>query len=212
MVDYNRATMNTFKHTLLLIALSLLLGCQERDGSCPDVSSVEPDKADPTDVITLTGDGFELGHRDLWDEATATPPMVYLDVSLRDSIPVGFESMFSDEELQALEGMDMTLATELVVLKSARELEVTLPDLTWSDIETSAEMFGTDMIELPAGIPSFDLSSTLRVVNPGGCEGSWSETFWLSVPVDDQTNDGGDDDPPDGGLDGGTDGDVEGDQ
>jgi hypothetical protein len=169
----------------LLVLVLLIAACQNIDGPCPEISSITPDAAGSLEAVEIRGRDFALGYRDIWsDEAQGTTPDVFLDVSLRDSIPPEFEAMFTEDELASMEAMDMTLQAEQVAFESAELLNVTLPELTWDDIVSGASMMGSDIPELPAFITEFPLVSQVRVVNPSGCEGTWEGDFSFVLVID----------------------------
>ena len=134
-------------------------------------------------MVTVTGRDFALGHSDLWDDAGGVPPEVFLDVNLLDSIPESIQELMTAEELAAMEMLDMVLTAGWVEFISTEQLDVTLPDISWDDLASAAELYGGEVPEMPAGM-ELPLASTLRVVNANGCEGSWDEHFELILVID----------------------------
>jgi hypothetical protein len=68
------------------------------------------------------------------------------------------------------------------VFVSDEELEVTAPDVSWSDMASGAELFGAELPDpttLPDRIP---LATRLHVRNPAGCEGELSDAPMLLIP------------------------------
>jgi hypothetical protein len=174
------ATVMSARFSVLL--LPLMLGCQEIDGACPEVESVTPASSDAeaTEPVVVEGRSFALGHEGLWDEGPASPPEVWFDVSLEDSVP---EELLTPEDQAALAAMgEMSLEADRVVYVSSSRLDVTLPDVSWSDIESGASMYGMDM-EIPDFITEMALVTRVRVVNPTGCEATWSEDFSLILAI-----------------------------
>lgn len=164
-----RATRRGAALTFVLLAL----GCQETYGPCPEVLSVSPDLAGAGELVRVTGRELALGHADLWDDATAIPPSVRLSINpnpMMDIVAPGMSDMLVD------------LPAEQVALLSSTELEVALPDVAWSDIQTGLELYGVEIDPslLPDQLP---LGTTLHVRNPSGCEASWEGelTFVLVV-------------------------------
>ena len=168
------------RNLLLFLVLSVA-ACQEIHGDCPEITDITPNSAGAVEEVEISGHHFALGHQDLWgDGAQAVPPQVWLDISLRNSIPPELESMFTPEDLAAMAAMDMSLEADQVVFESGELLRVTTPDLSWSDIETGATMMGASIPTLPANLP-FPLASTVRVINPSECESAWDGDFFLII-------------------------------
>ena len=165
---------------VLLLAFSII-SCQEYNGSCPDIRSVTPNSASATESIVVEGSQFELSHADLWDEGAAYPPEVWFDVDLEASMPA---EMMTPEEQAALQAMgEMTLEADLVVYESSEQLQVNMPDFGWSDVTSAAEMFGMEIPELPDIITEIPLVTTIRVINPSGCETEFDGSFSFVMEI-----------------------------
>ncbi len=72
--------------------------------------------------------------------------------------------------------MDLSLVAEAVTFVSPEELAVTLPNITWGDIESAAALYGGEVPLLPPGV-EFEVPATVRVANASGCESSGDVTF-----------------------------------
>lgn len=166
----------------ILIFLVSIVGCQEVDGPCPEIDVVTPDSAnaEATEPVMIEGRNFALGHQSLWDEGAAQPPEVWYDLSLEDSVPA---ELLTPEQQAALASMgEMNLRADRVVFQSSTRLEASLPDIAWSDIESGASMYGM-VFQIPDFLTELPLVCRVRVVNPGGCEGTWGEDFSLVVDI-----------------------------
>ncbi len=175
--------MNSRSQLLLGFPLLLLLltACQEAEGPCPEVESVSPESGGALDEVEITGRNFSLGHQDLWgDGASAVPPTVRLDLSLSEDLA----ALIPEEDLEAMEAMEMSLQADQVVFESSDRLRVTLPDLTWSDIESSASMSGVEIPEIPDIVTQIPFDALVRVINPTGCEGAYDGEFSFVLPIE----------------------------
>lgn len=161
--------------TCVAIACALsAAACQEQDGPCPSIDEVSPSTANRGDVVEVHGDGFALGHQDLFDDGSAVAPTARLVV---DSEAIA-------AYMPDMAGQEMELSGATVTYVSSTQLAVAMPDVDWNDLTSSMSMLGIDVPELPAGLAVLPIPVVLSVENPTGCDGTYDGdlTFNLEVP------------------------------
>ena len=156
-----------------VILLSIAAGgCQQRDGTCPEVDNVEPAAVMAGEAVTVEGGGFMPGHQDLWDDGEAQPPEVWFSLAPNPLMP------------PEMADLEFDLPADLVVYESESRLEVTTPDMTWGDMAEISAIYGVDMPELPPGLTEIPMGLILHVRNPSGCEVAWDGEVVWNVPVE----------------------------
>jgi hypothetical protein len=167
--------MNRSVFAFVMIAMSLsFMGCDERGSACPEVTLVEPAMADPGAVVVVEGEGFAPEYSNLWDDGEVTPPSVVFTIAPSDLLPA------------ELAELDFELTAAAVSFTSSERLEVTLPELTFQDLETAAAAYGYEMPELPPGLTALPLGMNVEVRNGGGCGALWSGVLTIVVPIEEE--------------------------
>jgi len=147
-----------------LITSFLATACQERDGVCPSIDSVEPDRGGPGDELVIRGERFAVGYEDLWGEGTPILPEVWLSLD---------ESPIMPPEMA---GMNLVFPAEAVDFESSGLLRVELPAVTWSELASAAELYGAELPDPSTLPPELPLATTAFIRNPAGCSASWDDS------------------------------------